>query len=67
MIHKDFREFEKKWMRKQKPSLKDNFKIVESMYQEAIALGALPMKDPLEGIEFKIKIARVVNYVHKSA
>lgn len=66
MIRKKFREFEKKWAREQKPNVKDNFRIMDSMYQEAVAIGAFPMKNPLEGIEFKIKLAKTVNYVRKS-
>ena len=33
------------------------------MYKEAVALGVFPRKDPLEGIEIDIKIAKVVKSV----
>jgi hypothetical protein len=33
------------------------------MYKEAVTLGVLPLKDPLEGIEIKIKIAKAINSV----
>jgi hypothetical protein len=34
---------------------------MSALYKEAVALGVFPPKDPLEGIEVKIKIAKVVN------
>lgn len=38
-----------------------NLALVESMYEHARKLGAFPTADPLEGIETKIWVARVVN------
>ena len=38
-----------------------NLALVESMYEHARALGAFPLADPLEGIETKIRVARVLN------
>jgi hypothetical protein len=58
--------FEKEFLRTQKPDLVKNFKIVEALYDEAVALGAIPLKDPLEGIEVDIKIAKAVNSVSKT-
>ncbi len=43
-----------------------SLKIVESLYNEAVHLGALPLKDPLEGIEVDIRIARILNSCLKS-
>ncbi len=31
------------------------------MWQEAVDLGVLPLKDPLEGIEVDIRIAKILN------
>ena len=31
------------------------------MYQEARALGVYPLKNPLEGVEVKIRLAEVIN------
>lgn len=36
-------------------------KIFTSLWIEAKDLGILPLKDPLEGIEIDIKIARILN------
>ena len=59
--------FEKELMRLQKPDPVRNFKIVEALYDEAVALGAFPLKDPLDGIEVDIKIAKAVNGVSKTS
>jgi len=40
-----------------------NFHIVEALYNEAVTLGILPLKNPLDGIEVDLKIAKVVNSV----
>lgn len=61
------RDFEKKLLKKEKINIKRNFMIVDALYREAVTLGALPLKDPLEGIDIAIKIAWVVNNVSKPA
>ncbi len=48
-------------------NIRQKFKIINALYEEAIALGALPLKNPLEGIDIDIRIARVVNSVSKPA
>lgn len=40
-----------------------NLRILEAMYQEAKSLGVFPLKDPLDGIEADLKLARVLNSV----
>lgn len=47
--------------RKSGPSLKQKFLILEGLYREAVMLGVFPLKDPLEGLEVDIKLARAVN------
>ena len=47
--------------RKRPTSFERNIKIYEALYEEAVALGVLPPKNPLEGIEFKIDFARMLN------
>ena len=56
-------EFEKELLKKDKIDIKQNFKIIKALYREAIALGAIPLKDPLDGLEIDMKIAKVVNSV----
>ena len=59
------RQLLKKWHReylaKTPPDFFQNLQIFESLYKEAQYLGVLPTKDPLEGIDFKIKFARSLN------
>jgi hypothetical protein len=38
-------------------------KIFEGMYKEAVYLNIIPLKDPLDGLDVDIKIARVINSV----
>lgn len=60
------REFERGLIRKEKTDVTKNFQIVNAMYQEAVELGIIPMKDPLDGLEIDIRIAEVLNYVPKA-
>ncbi|MFC1668493.1 hypothetical protein ACFL1T_03825 [Chlamydiota bacterium] len=54
-------EFERKFIAENKLSYKKAIKIYEAMWQEAVSLGVLPSKNPLEGIEKNIRIARIIN------
>ncbi len=56
-------KFESELSAKEKTDYFKNLQIVEELYQEARALGIFPLKDPLDGIEIDIKIARVLNSV----
>jgi len=44
----------------------ESLRIYEAMWKEAVALGVLPLADPLEGIEADIELARVLNCLKKS-
>lgn len=48
-------------IRQHKANYRENLKIAEALYREALALGVLPPKNPLEGIEVKIRLAKVLN------
>jgi hypothetical protein len=66
MIRQDeFQKFEIEILRNEKLDVKKKFNIVEALYNEAVALGALPLEDPLEGLEVDMRIAKVVNSVSK--
>lgn len=54
---------ERVWKGKEKPDFFKNLRIIEALYKEAVCIGVLPLKDPLEGIEVDIKIAKVINSV----
>lgn len=62
---KEFQKFEKDLGRKSKTDVAKNFRIVEALYREAVALGVFPLKNRLEGLEIDIKIARMVNGILK--
>ena len=55
--------FESDLMRRQQPDHDRNLRIFEAMYEEARHLGILPLKDPLDGFETDLKVARVINLV----
>jgi hypothetical protein len=57
--------FEAARTRAEKLDVEQNLRILDALYEEAVMLGALPPKDPLEGIEVKIRIAKAVNRVHR--
>lgn len=60
---RELQKFEKELGRKTKANIAQNFRIAEALFREAVALGVFPLKNPLEGLEIDIKIARVVNAV----
>jgi hypothetical protein len=57
--------FEAARTRAEKVDVEQNLRILDALYEEAVLLGALPPKDPLEGIEVKIRIAKAVNRVQR--
>ena len=59
-------KFEDEQLRKERLSYAQALKIFEAMWKEAVKLGVFPLKDPLEGIETDIELARVLNSCSKS-
>lgn len=57
--------FEAVRTRAEKVDVEQNLRILDALYEEAVMLGAMPPKDPLEGIEVKIRIAKAVNRVQR--
>lgn len=57
------KKFEDDFKRQEKMDLEEKYRILDAMYEEAVALGVFPPEDPLEGIDVKIKLARVMNSV----
>jgi hypothetical protein len=55
------KQFEKEWVAGDKLTYERALEILDAMWEEGIALGVLPPKDPLEGIEVDIQIARILN------
>ena len=56
-------EFEENDLKKEKLDYQSALRIFEGMWKEAMLLGVIPLKDPLEGIEVDIRIARILNDV----
>lgn len=61
-----FEKFEHKLISKKRNNIKENFKIVNALYKEAAALGIMPLKNPLDGLDIDIKISQVVNKCSKN-
>jgi hypothetical protein len=59
----DFQKFEIEFVKREKVNIIRNFQIVDALYNEAVALGVSLLKNPLDGIEVDLRIARVVNSV----
>lgn len=55
--------FESEELKKENLDHKSALRIFEGMWLEGMALGVLPLKDPLEGIEVDIRIAEMLNHV----
>lgn len=61
------RKLERELIRKEKVDVVRNFQIVEALYNEAFELGIFPLKNPLEGLETDIKIAKVINSIRTTS
>ncbi len=57
------RRLDEERIRQEKSDYETNLRVFEALWQEAVALGVLPLKDPMEGIEVDIRIARILNHV----
>ncbi len=55
------KRFEDSLLRVEKLSHSQALRLLEAMWQEGVALGVLPPKDPLEGIEVDMRISRILN------
>ena len=63
---KMWRKFENLLKKKERINIKNNFKIVEALYKEALELKIFPLKNPLNGLEDKIRLAKIINSVSKT-
>ncbi|MFA5162058.1 MAG: hypothetical protein WC421_07405 [Elusimicrobiales bacterium] len=54
-------------MRLSPPDYGRNIRIYEAMREEAVLLGVLPLRQPLDGIEDKINLALAINHVSGTA
>jgi hypothetical protein len=58
-------QFEREYVRSRETDYRENLRIFEALHREALSFGALPLKDPLEGLEVDIMMARVINSVRE--
>lgn len=58
---KAWRNFENERIRREPVDLQRNIYIYEEMAKEAKSLGVFPPKNPLEGLEHKIRLTGVLN------
>ena len=61
------KKFEDQWISTQKLTPEQAFQILDSMREEAVTLGTLPSKDPMEGIEVDLRIAEILNSCSKTS
>ena len=59
--------FEKKFLKTHRPTRKQAFQVMEELYRQAKTLGRNRVMSSLEGVEVRIRIAKVVNCVPKAA
>ncbi|MBN8572032.1 MAG: hypothetical protein J0M18_20620 [Ignavibacteria bacterium] len=57
------KNFEEEYIKNDKRTPLERIKKYDEMYNFAILSGAIPKKNPLEGIEEKIKLAKILNGV----
>jgi len=69
MIRKpaSLKKFEDDVHRNEKRSFDQSLRIFTALWNEAVLLGVLPPKDPLEGIEVDIRIAKVLHSCSKKS
>jgi hypothetical protein len=60
-------DIEREQMRMRTVDYASNLRIFESLWKEAIALRALPLSDPLAGIETDIQMAKILNSCSKTS
>ena len=67
MKTKEFHQFELALLKKEKTDIQRNLRIVEALHKEALALYVFPLKNPLDGLDIDLRIAKVINCVPKTA
>jgi hypothetical protein len=58
--------FERELIYGHKPDYRQNLRIAEALYREAVHLGVWPPKDPLEGIETLLETTRLIHRVRST-
>jgi len=58
--------FERGLIYGRKPDYRENLRIAEALYREAVHLGVWPPRDPLEGIETLLETTRLIHCVRSA-
>jgi hypothetical protein len=58
-----FQKFEAEILRNERVDIKRNFRLMDALYREAVTLGVMPLKYPLEGLDVDLRIAKAINRV----
>ena len=53
--------FEDEMARSSPPDVAANRRLFEAMYRHAVSLGVFPLRDPLEGIDVDVRLAKALN------
>lgn len=53
--------WEEEFQRQEPINVKQNFRVMDAMYEEARQLGLFPLSDPMEGLEMDILYAKAIN------
>ena len=61
-----FAEFERRLAAGERFTYDQAVAIVEGLLEEAVALGVWPPRDPMEGVEVDIRVAKTLNACTKS-
>ncbi|MBE0569554.1 MAG: hypothetical protein IH576_02840 [Deltaproteobacteria bacterium] len=61
------RRFEDDLARGEKSDFALNLRLVDSLHREAARLGVFPRKDPMDGIEVALRVAKALNLVRETA
>ena len=61
------RRFEDDLARGEKPDFARSLRLADSLHREAVQLGVSPRKNPMEGIEVVLRIAKALNLVRETA
>lgn len=61
------KKFEDSIVERDKLSHAKALQLYESLWREGVALGVLPPKDPLEGIDVAMRIAKILNSCSKKS
>jgi hypothetical protein len=54
-------QWENEFHMREPPGFETNMRLMEAMLEEAVEFGVFPSREPLEDIETKIRLARVLN------